>query len=181
MRMLALSLSKVQGSLLISLSMPLSLGMTIYWYTIIYVSIYICVCVCTRTHACVCVCMCACVAGNSIQSVFLHLSIFPPFFFLSLFSFSLLCWFQTGPSWPDDTPMCIHATERQFLDFFEKWVWVQYCMSPYMGSDTAYCIWSVIESQSTVWSRFNRTWQKRLEELDHRLKLESEEMILQVQ
>ena len=40
-------------------------------------------------------------------------------------------------------------------------------MSPYMGGDTAYCIWSVIESQSTVWSLFNKTWQKRLEELDH--------------
>mmetsp|Transcript_22038 Transcript_22038/g.32372 ORF Transcript_22038/g.32372 Transcript_22038/m.32372 type:complete len:168 (+) Transcript_22038:61-564(+) len=121
MRMLALSLSKVQGSLLISLSMPLSLGMTIYSYTIIYVSIYICVCVCTRTHACVCVCMCACVAGNSIQSVFLHLSIFPPFFFLSLFSFSLLCWFQTGPSWPDDTPKFFGAVrESEHLILFRR-------------------------------------------------------------
>ena len=69
-----------------------------------------------RAHTCVCVCVhVACVAGNSIQSVFLHLSVFSPFFFLSLFPFPFYAGFKPAPAGPM-TPLC--ANMQQSVSFW---------------------------------------------------------------
>ena len=61
---------------------------------------------------------------------------------------------------------------------------VQMSIGSEVQCSTAYCIWSVIQSQlqsQSRWSLFNGTWQKRRRELENRLRFEIEEMTLQVQ